>query len=209
MERARARGCRSSTNGTLLTSPDGTAVLTGSPRGRKQLLVSTGRRRGAQLFRSPDYCAPVRAWDQTRVLETCGASELDLVLFDPTHGEQDAADRRARRAPTTGTTTAGCWADRLYVEVQAACASYLGRREDDGTVSRVRIPGQRGQAFLVGTAGSDLVVQRTSGCRGSDERAGLSLFDPVTRVERVLAQFGKREELSDVHVLGETRAITY
>lgn len=196
------------TNGTLLTSPDGTLVLTGTPRGGKQRLVSLADGSVRGVFRHREYCGPVRWWDQTRVLETCGDDTSDLVLVDP------AAGTRTRLTDDHADGDYGHYdgrqlGDTLYVEVQGSCKGYVGRLEADGSTRRVRVPGTRGQVFLVDAVGSELVVQLAPGCNASGERAGLSRFDPVTRVETPLLRLPRREELTDVLTLGETRATAY
>ena len=184
----------------MLPGPGATAIGL-STRGQAQRLLSTTDGSVVRLFRG--RCVPIRWWDQTRVLQSCG-THGDLVLLDPATGvKQRLAATRA--SGTYGLTDARAVGDEVYVEVAGGCGTLLGRRAEDGTVGRLRLPGFRGSTYLVDAAGAALVVEKVPACRQDDGPAQLTRFDPVTRTETPLLTLGRREFFGRILTFGETR----
>ena len=80
-----------STSGAMVLGHNGTVVTGDGAHDRVQLLLSTTTGAVLNRFRPGGYCGPVRWWDDTRLLETCGS---DLYLVDPATGSSERLTHR-------------------------------------------------------------------------------------------------------------------
>ena len=198
---------RSGINGTVMAGHDGTVLTSDRDHARVQLLVSTSTGAVLNRFRGQGYCAPVRWWDATRVLETCG-NQYDLYLVDPTtghadqltddHGRGDGGHLDARYAGQT-----------LYVQVTGACGYTYVAKVTRHSTRHLDVPGAVGNVVMVNAVGNDLVLEHAASCDGDRPRSVLSLFDPVSHDETPLLRLGRHQDFGRILLLGEVRVSSY
>ena len=190
--------------GEFLTPGRNGTVIVSAPRGTKQYVLDTDDGAVVDRFRGRRYCAPVRWWDATRLLEWCG-QHGDLFLVDPTSGRSNRLTDDHGRGDF-GHVDARSAGGRLYVQVAGACGyTFVGRHTDRGTVKHLRVPGAIGSVNLVDAVGTDLVLQHATSCDGDRPRAMLARFDPVHHEETPLLTLGRHEDFGRILVFGEVR----
>jgi hypothetical protein len=195
------------TSGTMLVGHAGTVLVAEVGAGRDQLLVSTTTGAVVNRFEVTKFCSPVRWWDATRVLETCGPHG-DLYLVDPQTG---AADRftKVHGPGDYGHTDARYAGSRLYVQVAGPCGyTYVAEVTRRGT-RQVVVPGAKGSVVMVNAVGDHLVLEHTTSCDGQGAQWEITDFDPATQDETVLLRLPRHEDFGAVRLLGEVRASAY
>ena len=136
---------------TWSAGPDGTVLITDADRIRVQLLVSTTSGAVVNQFRGAGFCTPVRWWDSTRLLETCG-NHGDLYLVDPATGSSDRLTSGHGRGDY-GHLDARYAGRRLYVQVGGACGYTYVARVTHGTTRHLSVPGAVGNVVMVNAVG--------------------------------------------------------
>jgi hypothetical protein len=198
---------RAGVNG-LVTPGRGATVLVGSESGRKQYLLSTVDGSVLHAFRLHGYCTPIRWWDATRVLESCGVHG-DLWTVDPATGVSDRLTAVHGRGDY-GHYDARYVGSKLYVQVAGACGySYVatvGKRR----TKPLEVPGVTGSVLMVDTVGDRLLLEHAASCDDSrGTRSELALFDPATRTETPLVVLPRKTYFGRVLVFGEVRGSSY
>jgi len=170
-------------------SPDGTALAVPALGGL--LLVSNA---GGVLRKLPvpgagakTTCEPVRWWNATTVLASCG--RLWLVpaggarpsaltpVRDPAKPPHDYGDLDAWRLPSG-----------LYLQSAGACGTLeLNRQAANGSITGVTVPGMTNSPVVVTASGARLLVGQL-GCDGSGGQ--LAWFNPATGAEQWLFKTG-------------------
>ena len=198
------------TDGTVLPTPDARQIVV-APQAQDthelRLLDSDGH-----LIRSlptPRPCAPTRWWDATTVLASCSRADGSTLLYAvpldgstprPVSGDHDGSsldlgDLDARKVD--GTT---------YLEAAGPCGYvFLARQHADGTATRVRVPGSKGNVYLLGRHGRRLVLQTGVSCDGGPARDAITHFDPVTHHDKVVAELPLNESYATILAFGERR----
>lgn len=198
---------RTGVNGSI-TPGRGATVLVESPSGRKQYLLSTTDGSVVHAFRVQGYCTPIRWWDATRLLESCGMHG-DLWTVDPATGVSDRLTGVHGRGDY-GHYDARYVGSRLYVQVAGACGySYVatvGKRK----TKPLEVPGVTGSVLMVDVVGDRLLLEHAQSCDDSSgSRSELALFDPVTRTETPVLVLPRKTYFGRVLVFGEVRASSY
>jgi hypothetical protein len=170
-------------------SPDGSALAVPAPGGL--LLVSNA---GGVLRKLPvpgagakTTCEPVRWWNATTVLASCG--RLWLVpaggarpsaltpVRDPAKPPHDYGDLDAWQLPSG-----------LYLQSAGACGTLeLNRQAANGSITGVNVPGMTNSPVVVTASGARLLVGQL-GCDGSGGQ--LAWFNPATGAEQWLFKTG-------------------
>jgi hypothetical protein len=190
------------TNGSITPARDGTVLTQSVDRPHVQLLVSTTTGAVVSEFRHRGYCAPVRWWDATRLLETCGRN---LYLVDPATGRADRLTSGHGRGDY-GHLDARVVGSKVYVQVAGACGyTYVAKITKKGS-KHVRVPGAVGNVVMVNAVGDDLILEHAASCDGSRPRSMLSRFDPVSHEETPLVTLRKHEAFGRIMLLGEVYA---
>jgi len=198
---------RSGINGTVMAGHDGTVLTSDRDHARVQLLVSTSTGAVLNRFRGQGYCAPVRWWDATRVLETCG-NRYDLYLVDPTTGHADQLTDDHGRGDG-GHLDARYAGQNLYVQVAGACGYTYVAKVTRHSTRHLDVPGAVGNVVMVNAVGYDLVIEHAASCDGDRPRSVLSLFDPVSHDETPLLRLGRHQDFGRILLLGEVRVSSY
>jgi hypothetical protein len=196
-----------SINGNIMPGRNGTVLTSGSEHGRVQLLLSTSTGAVVSRFRGDGYCTPVRWWDDTRLLETCG-NHSNLYLVDPATGSADQLTSEHGQGDY-GHLDARYVGRKLYVQAAGGCGYTFVARVANGTTRHLRVPGAVGNVLMIDAVGKDLVLEHAASCDGDRPRSELSLFDPVHHEETPLLVLGKHEAFGAIRVLGEVRESTY
>jgi TolB protein len=132
-------------------------------------------------------CAPVRWWNATTVLASCG--RLWLVpasgarpsaltpVRNPAKPPHDYGDLDAWRLPSG-----------LYLQSAGACGTLeLNRQAANGSITRVTVPGMTDSPVVVTAYGAQLLIGQL-GCEGSGGQ--LAWFNPATGAEHWLFRTG-------------------
>lgn len=195
-------------DGTALTSIDGTTLVTGD---RDRWWVTDLAARTSTVVDTPGSCIPRRWSDADSVVATCGTrrgSQLRLVDLD---GTSSPLGIRHSLRPRDGVFDDGdvrVVQGRSWFESYDGCGgAFLTRQTAAGKVRRVPVPGLEGPLTLVATRGDDLVLTHEKPeCDSTRQRAALTLFDPVTRVETVLTRLGRDEAWREALAATEVRS---
>jgi hypothetical protein len=170
-------------------SPDGTELAVPAPGGL--LLVGNA---GGVLRKLPvpgagakSTCEPVRWWNATTVLASCG--RLWLV---PASGARPSAltpVRNPARPPHDyGDLDAWRLPSGLYLQSAGACGTLeLNRQAANGSLTGVTVPGMTDSPVVVTAYGAQLLVGQL-GCDGSGGQ--LAWYDPATGAEHWLFKTG-------------------
>ena len=194
------------TNGSLVAGRNGTVIAGDGLHPRRQLLLSASTGAVLNTIRSRQgFCSPVRWWDQTQLLETCGKN---LFLVDPSTGHFDQLSRGHGRGDY-GHLDARYVGSKLYVQVAGACGyTYVAKVTKHGT-RHLQVSHAVGNVLMVDAVGKDLILQHAASCDGSSPRSELTRFDPVHHKEKPIVVLKKHEAFGRVMLLGEVRASTY
>lgn len=195
-------------DGTALTSIDGTTLVTGD---RDRWWVTDLAARTSTVVDTPGSCIPRRWSDADSVVATCGTrrgSQLRLVDLD---GTSSPLGIRHSLRPRDGVFDDGDVREvqgRSWFESYGGCGgAFLTRQTAAGKVRLVPVPGLEGPLTLVGTRGDDLVITHEKPeCDSTRQRAALTLFDPVARVETVLTRLGRDEAWREALAATEVRS---
>ena len=195
-----------------LTSPDGLTLVTSeSTRHRWWVVDLAGRT--ARSVDTVEGCVPRRWYDATSVVATClgpRGSRLFRIDLDGVRTPVAVRHRTTKRwfrGPVWDDTDARTAQGRTWYESNGPCGgSFITRQTAAGKVRLVPVPGADAGITLVGARGDDLVVAHTETCDTRPPRGVLSLFDPVTRTERVLLRLGRRETWRHVQSAAEARS---
>lgn len=195
-------------DGTALTSIDGTTLVTGD---RDRWWVTDLAARTSTVVDTPGSCIPRRWSDADSVVATCGTrrgSQLRLVDLD---GTSSPLGIRHSLRPRDGVFDDGdvrVVQGRSWFESYDGCGgAFLTRQTAAGKVRRVPVPGLEGPLTLVATRGDDLVLTHEKPeCDSTRQRAALTLFDPVARVETVLTRLGRDEAWREALAATEVRS---
>jgi len=197
---------RRGVNGVVMAGHSGT-VLVEAPSGRKQYLLSTADGSVLHAFRVQGYCSPVRWWDGSQVLETCG-QDGDLYTVDPATGAASKLTDVHGRGDY-GHLDARSVGSQLYVQVAGACGYTYVARVGPRRTKPLKVPGATGNVLMVDAVGTDLVLEHTSGCDGGNVRSLLARFHTTDGTETPLVTLGRRTYFGRVMVFGEVRASAY
>jgi TolB protein len=132
-------------------------------------------------------CAPVRWWNATTVLASCG--RLWLV---PASGARPSAltpVRNPAKPPHDyGDLDAWQLPSGLYLQSAGACGTLeLNRQAANGSITKVTVPGMTDSPVVVSAHGAQLLIGQL-GCEGSGGQ--LAWFNPATGAEHWLFRTG-------------------
>jgi hypothetical protein len=132
-------------------------------------------------------CAPVRWWNATTVLASCG--RLWLV---PASGARPSALTPVRNPAQPphdyGDLDAWQLPSGLYLQSAGACGTLeLNRQAANGSITRVTVPGMTDSPVVVTAYGAQLLIGQL-GCEGSGGQ--LAWFNPATGTEHWLFRTG-------------------
>jgi TolB protein len=132
-------------------------------------------------------CAPVRWWNATTVLASCG--RLWLV---PASGARPSALTPARNPAKPphdyGDLDAWQLPSGLYLQSAGACGTLeLNRQAASGSITKVTVPGMTDSPVVVTAYGAQLLIGQL-GCEGSGGQ--LAWFNPATGAEHWLFRTG-------------------
>lgn len=199
--------------GPVLPSPDDLLLVTGAPGWKGHALRVLGRDGELQQRIETDkHCTPVRWWDTSVVEVQCWhRSTVTLSLVDLGTGEVTGLTRpQGRDAVDLGDLDARRVRSGLYVQASGPCDYlFLGKRQDDGTITQVRVPHAVGNVLLVGAQDDQLVIEHAASCDGAAPRVVLARFDPVTREEQPIVALGRHADLGRVLRYAERPASSY
>jgi hypothetical protein len=192
-----------SSTGAMVLGHHGTVVTGDGDHDRAQLLLSTATGAVLNRFRPGGYCNPVRWWDATLLLETCGS---DLALVDPATGSAERLTHR-HGPGDYGHLDAREVGGRLYVQAAGACGyTFVAHETRQGEMRHLRVPGAVGNVVMVDSVGKDLIIEHSMSCDGERPRSVLARFDPVHHEETPLVELGGRKSFGRILVFGEVRA---
>ncbi len=198
---------REGVNGSMIPGRNGT-VITVREKGHAQYVLSTADGSVVTTIRGNDYCYPVRWWDASRLLESCG-DQGDLFLLDPATGATSRLTAK-HGSGDYGHLDARVAGGRLFVQVAGACGhTFVARKTDSGAIKHLRVPGAVGNVLMLDAVDDDLVLEHAGGCDSDHTRAMLTRFDPVHHAETPLLVLGRHEAFGRILVLGEVRASAY
>jgi hypothetical protein len=93
--------------------------------------------------------------------------------------------------------------------VAGACGyTFLGRQNDDGSITNVNPPDAIGNVTMQGVAGHSLLVTHETSCEPPGPPVQvLAAYDPIARTERVLTQLPEGERFERILAFGEPAAV--
>lgn len=200
--------------GTPITSPDGTTVVT--PAGRYWWVVDLATRtsRRVRVVDHPGSCNPVRWADADSVVASCiGSRGSQLRAIDLDGTSVPLGIRHTVRSRRTGppvyddgdvrTVQGRDW----YVSYSACGGGFLTRQSPSGRVRRVPSTDPDGTIGLLGTRGDRLVVSHSrEDCDSRGDLSTLALLDPVTGDETDLTVLARKETWRDLVPATEVQA---
>ena len=200
-------------DGPVLPSPDDLLLVTGTASPKGHALRVLGRNGELQKRIGTDHhCTPVRWWDTSVVEVQCARrSTLTLSLVDLGTGAVTELTRpQGRGSVDLGDLDAREISSGLYLQASGPCGYlFLGKRQDDGTVTKVRVPHAVGNVLLVGAQDDRLVIEHAASCDGAAPRAVLASFDPATHEELPIVTLGEHAGFGRVLPYGERPASSY
>jgi TolB protein len=174
------------TSNGVIDSPDGKTVIVGTRYGLNVLSNDVGA--VVKKLHAPiavSGCSPVRWWNATTVLATCGASHgsglFRLWLFPVSGGRVRALTaQRNGTGEDQGDVDAWQLTSGVYLQALGACGVlFIAKQGPNGQAHRVLVPGVRYASDLIITGhGSSLLVDANNGC---PEGATLVWFNPGTK----------------------------
>jgi hypothetical protein len=92
-----------------------------------------------------------------------------------------------------------------YLQVAGACGhTFLGRQNDDGSITDVNPPDAVGNVTMQGVTGHRLLVTHEVSCEPPGPPVQvLAAYDPVRRRERVLTQLPEGVQFGQILAFGE------
>jgi TolB protein len=174
-------------SGGVLYTPSGTEFAAGASHGLK-LVSNLGPLIKQLPVPGAGTCGPVRWWDGSTILASCGpggtSSRLWLV---PASGARPRALTRPHDPRTTGDFgDLDAWQlpSGLYLQAAGACGVlHIYRQARNGSIKLVIPPHTTDDDRVLTARGSRLLIQAPTDCTGSNS---LLWYDPGTRAEQWL-----------------------
>lgn len=194
--------------GSVIESPDGTAVITGDNRGLAELSNSgTLVRRLLVPGQDADHgCQPVRWWAAGVVLASCATSRAPLggLFLVPAGGGKvtQLTQPRPGSGPDMGDTNAYQLPSGLFLQALGPCGvTFIAKAQPDGSAKTVGVPGTSGTSNLMLAADSGrLLVKAWTDCGGG---MALLWFNPASHsVQWVIRPPAKIEGVLDAVPFG-------
>ncbi|WP_260739047.1 hypothetical protein [Mycobacterium sp. SMC-2] len=171
-----------------LATPDGTQLVLGTASGLG-LMGNDGVPGKALPIAGQKDCSPTRWWDagSTIALTRCDSSAGSQLWLVPIDGGKPTAltAPNTGHGPDYGDLNAWQLPAGTYVQAAGACGVvYLAKLNDDGTTSKVSVPGVKGDSVVViGVNGGNLDLKARAGCGGGQ---ALIDYNPATGTSTVL-----------------------
>jgi TolB protein len=198
------------TDGMVLPTPDARQVVV-APQSwdLHELRLVDQHGHLVRTMPTPRHCGVVRWWRADTVLATCsqadGAARLYAVPLDGSTPRPVSADH-GRGSSDLGDLDARRLGGTTYLEASGPCGVvFLARQHDDGSATRVRVPGSKGNVYLIGRRGHRLVLRTGVSCDGGAARDAITHFDPVTHDDVVVAELPLNEAYATILAFGERR----
>jgi hypothetical protein len=192
---------------TLLQAPDGRILASG--RGPITVLSLDGDRR--TLGSSTKHCHATRFWKPGVVLADCSGRRGPRLAAVPLDGGRPSwiSLPHGKNANDLGDYDAYLLDGTTYLQVAGACGyTFLGRQNDDGSITNVNPPDAIGNVTMQGVAGHSLLVTHETSCEPPGPPVQvLAAYDPVARTERVLTQLPEGERFERILAFGEPAAV--
>lgn len=197
--------------GAPITSIDGGSVVTAE--GQQWWVTDLASRTSAAVD-TPGHCVPHRWLDADTVVATCSnrwgmqLRQVDLDGSSWRMGIRHTERTRASGPPVFNDEDVRMVQGRSWYESYGGCGGgFLTRQTAADTVRLVPVPGREGALSLVGTRGNSLVLaHQKDDCESAGSRAALTLFDPVSKVERELTRLARDEQWREVFLATEVRS---
>jgi TolB protein len=177
-------------NASLLSSPDGTALVLGTDAG---LSMMSNDGTPGKILPIPDasYCTPTRWWEPNVAVARCNGpdfsySRLWLVPVDGSAPTPLTAENDGTKGPDVADLDAWKLPGGTFIQAAGGCGMvYLAELTTDGTTTPVSVPNvdEQRSVRVLGAADGQLQLQATLTC-GSGE--SLLDYDPASGTSTVL-----------------------
>jgi hypothetical protein len=172
-----------------LATADGTQLVLGTASGLA-LMGNDGVAGKALPIAGQKHCAPTRWWDAGSTIavtrcDSSAGSQLWLVPIDGGAPTALTAPNNGHNGPDYGDLNAWQVPAGTYVQAAGACGViFLAKLNDDGTTSKVSVPGAKSDSVVVlGVNGGDLDLKARAGCGGGQ---ALIDYNPAAGTSTVL-----------------------